>query len=134
MGALVWLASYPKSGNTWLRVFLHNLLRDPAKPMNINEIDSFTLGDSHVAWYQKFTDRPQEQLSLTELAELCDEAAEQAAGPDRGGMTMEGCRRVLTDRTRATETLLTGISKASKMLRGLQMQGMRALDEEQSRH
>ncbi len=23
----VWLASYPKSGNTWIRVFLHNLLR-----------------------------------------------------------------------------------------------------------
>ncbi len=70
MGALVWLASYPKSGNTWLRVFLHNLLRAPARPMNINEIDSFTLGDSHAAWYRKFTDLPHEQLSLQQLAEL----------------------------------------------------------------
>ena len=24
----VWIASYPKSGNTWVRVFLHNLLRE----------------------------------------------------------------------------------------------------------
>ncbi len=23
---IVWLASYPKSGNTWTRAFLHNLL------------------------------------------------------------------------------------------------------------
>ena len=22
----IWIASYPKSGNTWVRVFLHNLL------------------------------------------------------------------------------------------------------------
>ena len=24
---IVWIASYPKSGNTWLRLFLHHLLR-----------------------------------------------------------------------------------------------------------
>ena len=24
----VWIASYPKSGNTWVRVFLHNLSRE----------------------------------------------------------------------------------------------------------
>jgi hypothetical protein len=28
MGKIVWLASYPKSGNTWLRAFLHVLLTD----------------------------------------------------------------------------------------------------------
>ena len=29
MGKIIWLASYPKSGNTWLRAFLHNFLRNP---------------------------------------------------------------------------------------------------------
>jgi hypothetical protein len=25
---IIWIASYPKSGNTWVRVFLHNLRRE----------------------------------------------------------------------------------------------------------
>jgi len=29
---IVWLASYPKSGNTWLRVLLANYLRDASEP------------------------------------------------------------------------------------------------------
>ena len=36
MGALIWLASYPKSGNTWMRSFLHNLFRNASQPVNIN--------------------------------------------------------------------------------------------------
>lgn len=35
---IVWLASYPKSGNTWFRVFLTNLLRDSDRPAIINEL------------------------------------------------------------------------------------------------
>ena len=26
-GGIVWLASYPKSGNTWLRIFLYQITR-----------------------------------------------------------------------------------------------------------
>ena len=40
MKRIVWLASYPKSGNTWFRAFLANLLRDPAEPVNINELET----------------------------------------------------------------------------------------------
>lgn len=36
---ILWLASYPKSGNTWLRIFLTNLRRDSDEPANINELD-----------------------------------------------------------------------------------------------
>jgi hypothetical protein len=36
---IIWLASYPKSGNTWFRVFLTNLLRDADTPASINELD-----------------------------------------------------------------------------------------------
>jgi hypothetical protein len=38
VGKLVWLASYPKSGNTWLRVFLHNFLLQPETPHSINAL------------------------------------------------------------------------------------------------
>lgn len=36
---IIWLASYPKSGNTWLRVFLANLLAPGDAPAGINELD-----------------------------------------------------------------------------------------------
>lgn len=58
MGKIIWLASYPKSGNTWLRAFLHNLLRDPPEGYDLNKIDDFTIGDSAVAWYVPLVGRP----------------------------------------------------------------------------
>lgn len=36
---VVWLASYPKSGNTWLRILLANLLSAGDRPQDINDLD-----------------------------------------------------------------------------------------------
>ena len=33
---IVWLASYPKSGNTWTRIFLANYLDIVDRPLPIN--------------------------------------------------------------------------------------------------
>jgi hypothetical protein len=52
MAGIVWLASYPKSGNTWVRAFLHNLMRDPARSYDINRLSDLTAGDSQIAWYR----------------------------------------------------------------------------------
>jgi len=44
---IVWLASYPKSGNTWTRVFLHNLFKavfGETDSQHINAIGRFTGG------------------------------------------------------------------------------------------
>jgi len=70
MGGIVWLASYPKSGNTWLRAFLHNLLRNPDKPMGINELDRFCLGDSLASWYEKLSGRKVTEMTAPETAAL----------------------------------------------------------------
>ena len=35
---IIWLASYPKSGNTWFRIFLANLFSGSDKPIDINEL------------------------------------------------------------------------------------------------
>jgi len=40
MTGIIWLASYPKSGNTWFRVFLTNLLRDADEPADINDLEA----------------------------------------------------------------------------------------------
>ena len=39
MKNLVWIASYPRSGNTWFRSFLSNLRREADKPVDINDLD-----------------------------------------------------------------------------------------------
>ncbi|MDF1759395.1 MAG: sulfotransferase domain-containing protein [Coxiellaceae bacterium] len=40
--SIVWLASYPKSGNTWFRIFLANLLADKDEPCDINKLEIST--------------------------------------------------------------------------------------------
>ena len=36
---IVWLASFPKSGNTWFRIFLANLAAGESGPSDINDLD-----------------------------------------------------------------------------------------------
>ncbi len=52
MKSLVWLASYPKSGNTWLRAFLANYLQNGSKPFPINKLHLIGMGDSSANTYQ----------------------------------------------------------------------------------
>lgn len=70
MGALIWLASYPKSGNTWMRSFLHNLFRNKPEPVDINELGDFCIGESAAQWYVRRAGRPLSELSDQEIAEL----------------------------------------------------------------
>jgi hypothetical protein len=70
MGKLIWLASYPKSGNTWLRAFLHNLMRNPSESHDINRLADFTLSDAQMRWYQLFDSRPGSEITKEEIAAL----------------------------------------------------------------
>jgi hypothetical protein len=46
--SLVWLASYPKSGNTWLRAMLTHLLHAPGEAFSVNALaGGITGGDRH---------------------------------------------------------------------------------------
>ena len=49
---LVWLASYPKSGNTWTRVFLANYLFNTRAPIPINQVHRLGTGDSIAEMYR----------------------------------------------------------------------------------
>ena len=70
MGAVMWLASYPKSGNTWMRSFLHNLLRGGEQPANINELDQFCLGESAANWYRRHCNGRLEDAAPEEIARI----------------------------------------------------------------
>ncbi|MDE2319533.1 MAG: sulfotransferase domain-containing protein [Rhodospirillales bacterium] len=51
MGKLVWLASYPKSGNTWVRAFLHNYIVDAETPHSINSLVDFSVAECAMAFF-----------------------------------------------------------------------------------
>lgn len=67
---LVWLASYPKSGNTWLRLFLANYLLDRTEPFPINQIHKVTFGDMIAEPYVKLTGRPPTALDAATVHRL----------------------------------------------------------------
>ncbi|MDF1791997.1 MAG: sulfotransferase domain-containing protein [Thalassobaculaceae bacterium] len=69
-GGILWLASYPKSGNTWVRIFLENLFRNGTEPVSINELNVVSFGDAQRHLYQTLTDRPVDALSDLDLQRL----------------------------------------------------------------
>ncbi len=57
MAGILWLASYPKSGNTWLRAFLANYFTNAKKPVEINDLPRFVLGDGIAAPFERVAGR-----------------------------------------------------------------------------
>lgn len=58
---IVWLASYPKSGNTWTRHFIHSLvkvLHAEAGKQSINEMDRFSTGEAGKVRFEQRIGRP----------------------------------------------------------------------------
>ncbi len=66
MKGIVWLASYPKSGNTWFRAFLANLLHGGEQPVDINQ---FGVGNFGARWqYERALGWETSELTPAELA------------------------------------------------------------------
>ncbi|MGX1096937.1 sulfotransferase domain-containing protein [Amorphus sp. MBR-141] len=81
---LVWLASYPKSGNTWMRVLLANLLAGADTPRNINDLSD----DESLVGRWRFSDDTLVDPDLLDPCELkpmrraqCDFVAGHLASP-----------------------------------------------------
>jgi hypothetical protein len=85
MGNILWLASYPKSGNTWMRAFLHNVLREPDQPADINQMTgTLTQGESSMGWYRVANPRPPEQWTPGEIARMRPHVHEMIAKGQKG--------------------------------------------------
>ena len=68
MGRIIWIASYPKSGNTWNRAFLHNLFRNPDTPFDINKMDTLSDNEAAVPYFSLFDDRPWQAWTPDDVA------------------------------------------------------------------
>ena len=70
MTGIIWLASYPKSGNTWLRAFIANFLHAQNDPVTINELPRFAYGDGVMLHYETFSGKAADELSEDDLVRL----------------------------------------------------------------
>lgn len=82
MGGIVWLASYPKSGNTWVRVFLHALFR--AEGRGLNRLNALSVGDAAAEWYRPLLRKPLADSSPEEIAKVRPLALKRIAATTNG--------------------------------------------------
>ncbi len=69
---IVWIASYPRSGNTWTRAFLNGLFKiqqdSTSGEVDINRIDEGSLVEDAAALYPRFLRKPVSAASPAEIA------------------------------------------------------------------
>ncbi|WP_140485433.1 sulfotransferase domain-containing protein [Flavobacterium sp. GSA192] len=83
---IVWLASYPKSGNTWFRMFLANYLKNSVTAISLEEIErtpisSDAVGFEEISGFNPFELSPDEvDLYRPEMYQYLSENEETEAG------------------------------------------------------
>ncbi|MEX0922334.1 MAG: sulfotransferase domain-containing protein [Rhodovibrionaceae bacterium] len=70
MGNLVWLASYPFSGNRCLRSFLYCILRKPETAPRLADLRKLSLSDTDPELYEQLSGKPFQQLQPQEVHNL----------------------------------------------------------------
>lgn len=80
---ILWLASFPKSGNTWARALLANYLTGGDKPVALNTLPQLAVADSQLWPYEKAAGRKLPDASLKDIMPLKPRAHALLAGkPD----------------------------------------------------
>lgn len=79
MAGILWLASYPKSGNTWVRAFLANLFANQPGPLDVNELNRFAVSDQRVGEYETLTGKPYAEIDDDEVNRLRPQAQRMIA-------------------------------------------------------
>jgi hypothetical protein len=69
MANIIWLASYPRSGNIWLQAFLHNLMRDARQAPSLQEIGEFCTPETAALHFMTASSSPLGTWSREEMAE-----------------------------------------------------------------
>jgi aryl sulfotransferase len=69
MNQIYWLASYPKSGNTWTRIFLTNYLNDADQPADINHLKGGPIASDRDL-FDRWAGVEASDLSLEDIADF----------------------------------------------------------------
>lgn len=84
MGNIVWLASYPKSGNTWLRAFLANLIANRPDPVPLDRLPDYCEDEARPDIFSELAGRPCVELKLDEISILRPQVHAQIAARSNG--------------------------------------------------
>lgn len=99
---LIWIASYPKSGNTWTRAFLHNLLKvmegDTGGLASINNMSEFTTWEVNAEHYERFLGKPPKEASRAEIAATRPKVQAMVAESVEGLAFVKTHNALVTDR------------------------------------
>ncbi len=85
----IWLASYPKSGNTWVRIFIHNLIRElrgqSESTQDINALHEMGGREPLSPWFSRRLGKPAREATRQEIAkarfEVQADMLRQLTGP-----------------------------------------------------
>ncbi len=89
MPGILWLASYPKSGNTWMRAFLANLISDAPEPLPLKRIGDLCPSEPSEIWFKPFADKPVAELKAKEVAPLRTRAQERVVSLNKNVVPMK---------------------------------------------
>lgn len=84
MGNIVWLASYPKSGNTWLRAFLANFVANGEQPVSLDRLPHYCDDEALPDIYNELAGKSSADLTLDEIAVLRPQVQAQIAARSQG--------------------------------------------------
>jgi hypothetical protein len=84
MGNILWLASYPKSGNTWIRAFLANLVANRSEPVPLNDLPRYCEDEARPELFGMVSGRQSTDLSLNEIIALRPQVHALIAANARG--------------------------------------------------
>ena len=70
MGWITWLASYPKSGNTWVRAFLANYMAGEAEPLPLDRLTEYATGESGAHLYRRHDPRDPAAYTIEDVQRL----------------------------------------------------------------
>ena len=99
---LVWLASYPKSGNTWVRAFLHALYRlmqgEPVAEVDINQMDNLSANERSADRYRKYLSGPADTVDPREIAAARPQVHEDLVRTAKGTVLAKTHNALISDR------------------------------------
>jgi hypothetical protein len=101
ISGILWLASYPKSGNTWTRAFLHNLFKivgGEDEEQNINALNRFSTGEVFLPYYTELLGFTPTAEHRAEIAAVRQKVQEHIADAHDGIVFIKTHNALVLDR------------------------------------
>ena len=115
---IVWLASYPRSGNTWLRFFIHSLLEViagvPDRAIKISEIGKYSRWESNAGNFTQFLDNSGARENFARVAAMRPQVQQAMVDRERSSFFVK--THLILASVNGTPTINRRVTKAAVYL------------------